>query len=463
MNLTSWITTQHSALNFLTPVVIKELRQEIRMKAFDIFFVVPQIISALFLIIWGGSTSAADQNGETLRNLYLTVLLLPLYGYLPLRAFVAISKDMNTGALELISLSRISNWHLVAGKLVSLSIFGLLFVAAVTPYSILQYFTTKADIPETLSELYIAYLGSILLSSIALASAPIRQKGGVGIIVLLGLIFIVPMTIGAFVRTSAITSFFSLVGTPTDFLVLTVLIGILIFQQLQVASERLASALEDFGPRKRVFIATSLTLFLLCDLGQREITMAAFVLFSIPVVVISLFEESSPMLAARIVAQVGGWRWFVRRGWLAGTSTALFFSSLVLLAWQVAVGFGTHKMSFAVALTQHCQLFCGIVVPWLLVQSLPTGIMRRQLFFYIIQSLSLLLIGANKLVVGKLLLYTVGNYTIAGVLFSTLDFQAKSTEFTVFQLVFLVPAIPLILLTLIKRHAITVKVAKSIA
>jgi hypothetical protein len=465
MRATSWITAQLSAFRFLVPVVVKELRQEIRMKAFDIFFVIPQIVSALFLLIWGASTTVGNQEGETLRNLYLFVLLLPLYGYLPLRAFVSISKDMNSGALELVSLSKISHWHLVAGKLTSLAIFGLLFVAAVAPYSILQYFTTRADIPATLAELYLAYLGSILICSVALASAPMRQKGGIGILVLLGLLFIVPMVLGVFIRSSTVSSLTSLVGSPTDFLVFTVLVVILILQQIQVASERLASPLEDFGLRKRVFISTSLLIFgafLLLDFGQQELVIAAFVLFAIPVVAISLFEESSPMLAARIAAQGGSWRWFVKRGWLAGTTTALLFTSLVLLAWQVFMGLGTHHISLVAAIIQHGQLFCGLMVPWLLVQVLPTGTMRRQLFFYIIQALSLMLIGANRLVVGKLLLSTVGNYTIAGVLFNVGNFQEASAEFMVFQLVFLIPAIPFILVTLIRRHALTVKVAKSI-
>jgi hypothetical protein len=252
--------SQHADFgDWLSPMLVKELRQGMRSRIFVAAFYLTQLLMILSTVF---SVLAASRNDTAtgdlfgfLNGLFWFLVSVPLLFVMPLLGFGALHAEMKARTLELVFLTRLSAWRIVAGKWTALMAETLLLVCAVLPYVILRYFLGGVDILEDLQGLFFLLIASALLTATTLAMSPYESKLLRALFVI-ALIFVFQSLIGllfagmAFARTGISSS--SSVSTWQVYLVLLAFVPAFIVLALEMAASRIAPPAENHALRKRL-------------------------------------------------------------------------------------------------------------------------------------------------------------------------------------------------------------------
>ena len=323
--------------DWLSPMLVKELRQGMRSKVFMAAFYLTQLLMILCVIFNLTAASNSGVPGEMLgflSGLFWFMISVPLLFVMPIRGFGALHGEMKTGTLELVFLTRLSAWRIAAGKWTAIMVQTLLLVCAVLPYVLLRYFLGGVDIIEDLQNLLFLLLASAALTGITIAMSPYESKL-LRALFIFGLIFGFQFLVGlifSYVAGSARGG-----GSGSSLASWPVYVGITIFLPaflmlcLEIAASRIAPPSENHALRKRLlglFFLFSAPVFVLIGIDAKVAYVAA--LFFLTVVVIDALAE--PMVMAKSI-----YHFFFRLG-AAGRALSLFFTpGWVSAAWYVAL------------------------------------------------------------------------------------------------------------------------------
>ena len=139
--------------DWLGPMIVKELRQGLKARAFVLSFVGLQAVFVLVLIYQAllyskhpDKFDASDLNG-----IFWTLVGIQLMILTPLRAFTALSGEKRANTLELLFMTGLTPWRITFGKWLSLFFQAVLFLLAVLPYGILRYFFGGINLADDLA------------------------------------------------------------------------------------------------------------------------------------------------------------------------------------------------------------------------------------------------------------------------------------------------------------------------
>jgi hypothetical protein len=123
----------------MPPMLVKELRQGMRAKAFLGVFLALQAFLAMVMLlgIWTGSSSDAGDVVSKIIFFFFTAAVLCIQ---PLRAINALHGEIKSGAIDLMVLTRLSARRIALGKWSAIMAQNLLLFVAIAPYLILRYF-----------------------------------------------------------------------------------------------------------------------------------------------------------------------------------------------------------------------------------------------------------------------------------------------------------------------------------
>jgi len=184
------ITEKRNLDDWLSPILVKELRQGMRARAFIISFLLLQAF--LVLLVVGNVAAQEDRNAlDFQNNIFWVIIGFVLLALMPLRGLVTISSEIKNHTLETIMLTRLTAWRVVFGKWSALFAQSLLLVSAVLPFVVLRYFIGGDDVVSDFELiLFMLWLSGILIAiSIAIsamANAVIRIVIIVGVVSLMG-------------------------------------------------------------------------------------------------------------------------------------------------------------------------------------------------------------------------------------------------------------------------------------
>ncbi|MFT5465035.1 MAG: hypothetical protein ACI8UO_000121 [Verrucomicrobiales bacterium] len=150
--------------DWISPIIVKELRQGMRTKVFTAAFIVLQGFMVLFILVgWNQdrTSHSEDASGFFWGCVFITLILV-----LPLRGFGALSSEVKLDTMDLISLTRLSAWRITAGKWFALVSQSILVAIAVMPYVVLRYFFGGVNLFAELLFLGMALVMSCLLTAI---------------------------------------------------------------------------------------------------------------------------------------------------------------------------------------------------------------------------------------------------------------------------------------------------------
>lgn len=307
--------------DWLSPMIVKELRQGMRGRTFLTSFLLLQVA---MIIATAGALVAASLNSTDqftfFSTLFWFIIGVPLVFIIPSLGSKAMRDEFQTNSLELVYLTRLTPWRIVTGKWAALFAQSLLFVFAVLPYLVLRYFLGGIDLVNEMIVLGCLLLACSLLTalSVSLASHNTNNltRGGQ----VLAIIIILQFGM-AFLFSGGTSFFYHSTGSPgqNPLLLMAVFSPLVLLLFFEIGTRKIAPAAE---PRSFQFRALGL-LFLLVgailDFAGDGQGLPLF--FALPAVVLIgvMAVCESPRWIKSIYSP------YVRRGWLGRMAGKFLF------------------------------------------------------------------------------------------------------------------------------------------
>jgi len=151
----------------LSPMLVKELRQGLRTRAFIGVFLTLQIILGIILL-GAGTASSSDQAGSTISNIIFIFFSIAVIIIQPMRGMGALSSEIKGNTIDMMVLTRLSAWRIVAGK------WSAIILVTIIPYLILRYFFGGMNLVGEVVMLFLIFISSATLTAITvgLSAAP---------------------------------------------------------------------------------------------------------------------------------------------------------------------------------------------------------------------------------------------------------------------------------------------------
>lgn len=335
--------------DWLSPILVKELRQGLKSRVFTWSFIVMQVVMIITmgLRLLAQSESGISHNADGFDSFFWAMLWLPLLLIMPARGLRALSDESRANTFDLVQLTRMTAFRIALGKWLALFAQTLLLVAALLPYAVLRYYFGGVDVMNDLVIIAYMLMASMVLTAgaVALSAAPLAVR-------IIVLVAGAPMTVTGIsgfmmmrmfggrsggILFSSSTSF----GGPGWWL-FPCMTALYVFMLLEFAAATFAPPSENHPARKR-FMALLLSIILLpaAWLGG-ELWLASFLAFFVPLiswVAVGALTESTIALPT-IYAP------FVRRGFLARCLGRIFYPGWATAVPFLALVLGIIALSF---------------------------------------------------------------------------------------------------------------------
>ncbi len=336
--------------DWLSPIIVKELRQGLRSRGFVSLLSILQ--AAMVLCVFVTVESASNSVGSQASTAFFWMLAggALLVG-LPLAAVMSLSSEIKANTLELLSLTPLSAWRIAAGKWSALFLQGVLLTTTLLPYVVLRYFVGGLDLLREVSLLLLMLAGSGILLAVGVGLSPLAHR----------LVGRVLLGVGAIIAFNALPALFVGSGMfrgtslPVGYWVAVILcLGpLIILEALEMGVAGIAPPGEDTTSRRRLLaVAIALVAGVLGVVwGERLASLILGSLLVAPVVLSSLMEKA-PLIPTRYDAP----RWTRGNGVLRklaavflqpGLASAAAFSTLVvaILIFFSGYRFGDEKIN----------------------------------------------------------------------------------------------------------------------
>ena len=406
------ITVKEDFSDWLNPMLVKELRQGLKTKAFVIVFVLVQV--ALVILMGFRLLAQNDPFGYTagmLDGLLWTAIGGALLVLMPLRALTAISEEEKANTLHLVQLTRLSSTRIVWGKWIALVSQTLLLSVAILPYAVLRYFFGGIDIVENLLLLVWMMVGSMALTAACLVlsthAMPTR------IVLLVGALPAISIFSSAMVMVASLGGSSS--GPPVLSMIHAVVMTTLFL--LALAASRIAPAAENHALIMRVIALVAALIATVATMISDSPDDSAWIGLLLPMLFIAvlqaLVERTSevPSVYAAL-AKRGGLSKLTGCVFYPGWATGMVFTAVLVGLLAVCMGFmeGMSTLSPLENAALAGLLFVALISPVVLLRSLSK---MRGWTYVFLQVAALLLLAMGEMLDG---ISSISDETIAAVM-----------------------------------------------
>lgn len=190
--------------SWLSPMLVKELRQGLQSGAFSLTFVALQGGLVLLFAVWialASEGATTGPGGQFFRGLFWFLFVTASVFLIPLRALTALRSEEVGQTFDLLRLTRLSSTKIVAGKWIAVMAQVVLIAVAVMPYVVLQYFLGGYDVVGDLLVIgAVILLAGLVTAAALLASTKTPLTRGIIIAAISILCFfgLTPMSYGVF-------------------------------------------------------------------------------------------------------------------------------------------------------------------------------------------------------------------------------------------------------------------------
>lgn len=170
-----WCERAGDAMN---PILVKETRQALKSRQFVGTFSVLLFAALAWTIVgslWLMPGIYTSPSAPQMLVGYYLVLALPMLIVVPLAAYRSLEGEIDDGTLELLSITVLSPWQIVLGKLASAMLQMLLYFVALFPCVAYAYTLRGVDLPTTMLMMGILLVAGVLLTIVALFFAPLAR------------------------------------------------------------------------------------------------------------------------------------------------------------------------------------------------------------------------------------------------------------------------------------------------
>lgn len=170
--------------DWVHPMLVKEFRQGLRARVFEVSFILLQLLMVSCMVI------AVSSYGTRTDSFYANDIFWWVIGFvfliaLPSRGLTTLSSEIKENTLELIYLTRITSGWIVTSKWMAVMAQTVLAACSILPYLVLRYFMGGIDLISEMGVLGILLIISGLMTGATVAVSTIRS----GIIRIIALVF----------------------------------------------------------------------------------------------------------------------------------------------------------------------------------------------------------------------------------------------------------------------------------
>ncbi len=243
--------------DWISPMIVKELRQGLRTRTFAAVFISWQAFLVLCLII---STASSNSGGSNF--FFWGVIMVLFVPILPMRGLTSLSGEIKDGTLDLLQLTRLGAWRITFGKWAALVSQAGLIGISILPYIVMRYFAGGVSVAWEIWGLGVFVLAAAVLTAINVGLSALRS------VILRGLLFLALMAValpmgGMLVARLAENEIADLVDADSGFWAgMGIVSGIAVYLTvffLNLGVSQIATVAENHSTLKRV-IALTLTL-----------------------------------------------------------------------------------------------------------------------------------------------------------------------------------------------------------
>jgi hypothetical protein len=399
------------ASDWFSPILVKELRQGTRSRAFVWSFLALHTVLLLLVVttLISAASPHTDYDHAFVTGFFWSLIGIPLLLVLPSVAFGSIKKEIDARTLELIFLTRMTTLRIVFGKWAALTVQGMLIVTAILPYMILRYFLGGIDLVDELTILFCLVLGSLTLTAAGIGFSSVTSRFfRVGLIIFV-LLFLTQGLYGiAFFMFGPGGGFLTAATGPGFWLWLPVAAGVLIFLMLEFGAGRIAPPAENHALRKRTAGLVLLAGGLIFHYWYHP-AWVALILVAIPLVLVcgeAVNESLRPYAILRRSRLARGkgfpvWlRIFFAPGWPSGVAFTLLTAGIYLSV--LANDGNVTEEAILVVLCICASLFFPVAI----IRLVSPATERGGVFFILIQAL-MICAGISALVIAEATYFNV--------------------------------------------------------
>lgn len=349
----------------VNPILIKETRQALKSRQFVLTFSV-LLVAALGWTVAGSLSLMpliyTTPSAPRMLIGYYIVLAIPMLLVVPLAAYRSLEAEIDDGTLELLSITALSPWQIVLGKLASASLQMMLYLVALFPCVAYAYTLRGVDLPTICLMMVVLITAASALTIVALAFAPLaRGRSGrtTTLIVVLMVLMMAEYVVGSGVVFTIIYGNPLTVGWTVFLLITAVLLTISIGHLLLTATAaQLTPESENRSSGIRWSILTLTILIFACNVFaiewiREDRDQALLVFFPSLIFLAGLWTFSGALMTAesavvtpRIQRELPGN--FLSRLLLLyftpGPATGLVFAYLGILLLMAASLAGSERM-----------------------------------------------------------------------------------------------------------------------
>lgn len=406
----SALPVKNDFADWLSPILVKELRQGMQARTFVSIFIVVQVVMILLV---GFHLLSLSTNARTsgYDGFFWVFVGFPLLVLMPARGLAAVSEEMRANTLDLVRLTRLTAFRIILGKWVALVSQSGLLVAAILPYAVLRYFFGRVDVIAELES-----LGWMLAASFVITAGAIALSTAHLVLRILLLLAVVPF----FLYISAAFAFSMAMGgrgifsgsfIPVNYwwLILTAM-AVYVVMFLEYAASKIAPQSENHSARKRsAVLLFSIILVAAGWLGGASwfgsifAWMAPIIIWVVvealtekPVLLPSLFK---PFARRGVIGRLAGR--FLYPGWATGIMFTALVEGLLFLAVHGVLKFDpildASRLAFYAV---WVLIFSGLIAP-LPIMFMFKRVEKRFWLYLLIQLIFVLLFAAASTVADR--------------------------------------------------------------
>lgn len=390
--------------DWFSPILVKELRQGLKTRAFVSIFILVQVVMSLLvgLQMLSMASGAGPSTMSMYDGFFWALVWIPLLVVMPARGLTCVSEEIKANTLDLVQLTHLSSFRIVLGKWVALVSQTALLVAAIMPYAVLRYFFGEVDVVQDMNNIGVMLAASVVLTAGAIALS--SQHLVVRILVLvLGLPTLMSGIMGFLfsrIMGRGATSFMSM---DTAWLVATFTV-VYIYLLLEIAASKIAPLSENHAARKRLLaIGVTIGSVLMAWLGSKD-NFEGWFLMTIPLLGLVVMEA----LCERTIELPSLYGTYARRGklwclagralypgWATGMIFITILTALLVLIPLVILppgtaGSGVTASDIESGMVVIPLLYTSILAPLVILLFFPR--VKQPLWIYLLTQLLFVLI-----------------------------------------------------------------------
>jgi len=349
--------------DWLSPMLVKEMRQGLRARVFVSAFLLMQCLMIFCVIM--SLTAADDTFGNASSGFFWMMIGLPLLLVMPARGFGVLGSEIKGNTLELIFLTRLSSWRIVAGKWTAIIAQTLLLACSVLPYTVLRYFLGGINLLDDLQVLFVMIVVSAILTAVAVALSPFYRSWLAKIILSFGPFLLIWLGVVFFESQR----FFHGMGTSpsaSDYYIIVAVLGpLFLLLMFEIAVARIAPPAENHSFRKRLLgllLLAAISILKFFRFDPYFLQTIGIVLL-LPICVTSLCEELKLIPSIYLP--------FVKRGFFGRLAGVIFYPgwpggllySLLTLAVFLFIFFNGRKSGTPDSNMLQIAFLGGLLLP----------------------------------------------------------------------------------------------------